>query len=576
MLAVDYGCGICNHIWMYSSDATPLSYVLLPDWNPGGNGRGFVVKFSGYNPNFTLVALPLTEMHDLARRSRSRRYDGHEDVAALAAKWLSHCKSNHSRCSVSRGWKPSRLLEVSTDSVKLINGCEVQRDDEYATLSYCWGRSSFFVLNTSTMDQFRKGVDIKELPLTIQHAVLTVQRLKIKYLWVDAYCIIQGNDSRAQEDWEHESQSMGKVYQNGLLNIGAATTEGANMGMFGHRKSSWMGPMTIQMRVPGEGYKLFQMTSDTEYPFSQFESSPLLRRGWVLQEYVLSRRMLSFTPDDVIWQCLESNASEVDPDLTAELYDRESLINKPLFWVMTSSWMAVHGMSGKKALQYGWFTALDHYVTTTLTFPDKDVFRAIQGIGYEMQKLTGQTFAHGTLSDTLLPSLLWEDNHWFDHTELRRQPSWHWSSLDTPRNFFSVCCIYESHGNGYNLPLAYPFMSDDCTPLATMGSQDFWPKLFVIGRLLDPRPLRLMDSRRRPASSSDFKEGDMYLPLLVVGRWRLNTRYDEEGLVVEGIHLRKLSDGTFRRVNKFRSGQLDVDLLPAQLAAAKPRLIILS
>ena len=39
-----------------------------------------------------------------------------------------------------------------------------------------------------------------------------------RYLWVDLYCIIQGNGLITQADWEGESLPMGKVYQNGLIN----------------------------------------------------------------------------------------------------------------------------------------------------------------------------------------------------------------------------------------------------------------------------------------------------------------------------------------------------------------------
>lgn len=180
-LAVYEGCWICKHIYKESPDSVPLSFALLQadTWRSGA--REFELKFFQANPKFCLtpLALPLTEMSYLARCSRSRKYDGHQDVATLAAKWLSHCKANHKRCSISHGWKPSRLLDVSTNSIKLINGCEVPRDDEYATLSYCWGESGFMVLNKSTMDHFQEGVDVKKLPLTIKHAVLTVQRLKI-------------------------------------------------------------------------------------------------------------------------------------------------------------------------------------------------------------------------------------------------------------------------------------------------------------------------------------------------------------------------------------------------------------
>ncbi len=37
---------------------------------------------------------------------------------------------------------------------------------------------------------------------------------------------------------------------------------------------------------------------------------PLLTRGWVLQERLLSPRVLHFTPDELIWECMESTTCE--------------------------------------------------------------------------------------------------------------------------------------------------------------------------------------------------------------------------------------------------------------------------
>jgi hypothetical protein len=46
-------------------------------------------------------------------------------------------------------------------------------------------------------------------------AVELCRRLSIRYLWVDAVCIIQGS----KEDWQREAALMGQVYANAFVTI---------------------------------------------------------------------------------------------------------------------------------------------------------------------------------------------------------------------------------------------------------------------------------------------------------------------------------------------------------------------
>ncbi|KAI1391620.1 heterokaryon incompatibility protein-domain-containing protein [Hypoxylon trugodes] len=386
-LAARDGCWVClrlSNASPASQDDTPLSYMIFPEESKGGKeDQGFTLYFDFPRVSFTLKPSPLTEIDSLARRSRSREYIGQEYTA-----------------------KPSRLLDISSDRIKLINGCNVPRDEEYSTLSYCWGKTEFIVLNTVTMDQFLEGVNTLKLPLIIQHAILTVRRLNIKYLWVDCYCIIQGNEPEAQADWESESISMGEVYKNGLVNICAATTDEANKGIFTQRESCLAGHITIRWSIDQEKHLLFELGVgrrfvQMERSFGRLLDGPLMKRGWVLQECALSRRMILFTRGDVIWHCSESTASEDNPDGTIDHEyhagsSGDGIVGHP-FWPLKLTWTAD---SVERVLGYGWFTFLNHYIRTHLSFPDKDVLRAIEGIGREIQKLTGVVLSHGILGGT--------------------------------------------------------------------------------------------------------------------------------------------------------------------------------
>ncbi|KAI1401957.1 hypothetical protein F4819DRAFT_303566 [Hypoxylon fuscum] len=202
------------------------------------------------------------------------------------------------------------------------------------------------------------------------------------------------------------------------------------------------------------------------------------------------------------------------------------------------------------------------------------MFRAIEGVGSGLRQQTGNPFSHGILGGTLLPSLLWESK---EHLSPDRCPSWHWSSSNSRKTVDDALYIYESREYFICLPLAYPFLSDSCEDLATSESKDFWPNLLCIGRILEPRSLGLelgsLNMKRYL-----YQEGDVFLPLVVqLERQILEvTKKARYGLMM-GLHLRKSSCGTFRRISYFRNmyGGPTTPEVAARIAQVKPQLIII-
>ena len=91
-------------------------------------------------------------------------------------------------------------------------------DQHYATLSYSWGRNQTITLGKDTYDTFRSSIDQTTLPKTIQEAIYIARGLDIRYLWVDALCVIQGDE----EDFAQEISCMGSFYAGSLDTIAAA------------------------------------------------------------------------------------------------------------------------------------------------------------------------------------------------------------------------------------------------------------------------------------------------------------------------------------------------------------------
>ena len=127
---------------------------------------------------------------------------------------------------------PTRLIDVGgkdgreeprlviSETYPPLNNDESHPDSRrYIALSYCWGppEAAACQLKTtrdSLADRLR-GIKLETLPKTLLDAVLVCRALGVRYLWIDALCIIQGD----KEDWEKESYQMENVYSNSLLTI---------------------------------------------------------------------------------------------------------------------------------------------------------------------------------------------------------------------------------------------------------------------------------------------------------------------------------------------------------------------
>lgn len=165
-----------------------------------------------------------------------------------------------------------------------------------------------------------QGVDINEFKHSFRETITTVRRLGVRYLWIDCYCILQGTNDEAVADWEYESLSMGRVYANSLLNIGALDSTELTHGLFGSRPLHTTNSRILWSPTRQDGRKVFHITRrdilvDVTLALLKLRSSALMRRGRVIQECVLAPRMLSFGSGEVFWQCSQLAACENYADL---------------------------------------------------------------------------------------------------------------------------------------------------------------------------------------------------------------------------------------------------------------------
>jgi hypothetical protein len=143
------------------------------------------------------------------------------------------------------------------------------------------------------------------LPRTFQEAIDIIRRLGVRYLWIDALCIIQGDTT----DWLREAPQMVSIYQNAYLAVAATASSDSNGGcyrttpsecyerkfMYGSKRGGI--PVYVREAIPH-----FDGHSTDEVAGREF---PLLQRAWVYQERILSSRMLHFCNKELLLECKE-------------------------------------------------------------------------------------------------------------------------------------------------------------------------------------------------------------------------------------------------------------------------------
>lgn len=85
-------------------------------------------------------------------------------------------------------------------------------------------RKDRILLNGTSMDSAL-------LPQTIKDAIVITRKFGVRYLWIDALCIIQGSDEQAVMDWQTQSGMMGEIYSNAFVAIAAARASDVHDGI---------------------------------------------------------------------------------------------------------------------------------------------------------------------------------------------------------------------------------------------------------------------------------------------------------------------------------------------------------
>ncbi|KAH7002564.1 heterokaryon incompatibility protein-domain-containing protein [Ilyonectria destructans] len=370
--------------------------------------------------------------------------DSESSGAILAAQsWLHDCVSNHKACGTrEQEPSPTRLVDVSpsdTLDVKLVQLGEMPC--KYACLSHCWGQTAGNQTTIATLEDRLSLIPWSSLCVTFQDAITITRRLGIKYLWIDSLCIIQ--DSK--DDWERESAQMASIYGTAYITIAATKSPDHDGGCFS-RMSSTLQTHRISVQAEDGSDLILYFRQMIPHCHSMIQSTdqalefPLLDRGWVYQERLLSPRVLHFGNNEISWECMEMTKCECgDPNGVFMTEERppfqHQLVNKSQRPKIAHGYSLREGCS-LELLSDRWHEIVQEYSALKLSF-QKDTLPALSGLARQMHRYRPHDgYLTGLWVKTLLYDMLWaSENDRAPRPAEWRGPSWSWISTTSPVNY---------------------------------------------------------------------------------------------------------------------------------------------
>ncbi|KAK8016113.1 HET-domain-containing protein [Apiospora rasikravindrae] len=359
---------------------------------------------------------------------------------------------------------PGRLIDVFPDGLKShwSEGSPVRlvssdseswsgssNPPDFIALSHCWGGTltKDLITTSANLRSRLRGIPHGNLPPSFRDAVTITRALGVRYLWIDALCIIQ--DSK--EDWAAESVKMASIYGNAFLTIAADSSPDSFGGILKKRvapaadspysdeedeedplasagdNTSKFTEITSVLSTGEESTLLiYRPPPDLERP-SALEDTILSTRGWTFQENILSPRTIHFTATQMVWESRGAFTTEdglpfvrafgedeqVRSIMAGEAYSRDDLFQ---IW---HTWLVEQNYSHRSFTKY----------------EDRGI--AVAGVARQIAEHTGARYLAGLWAHRLPIDLGWFRTSSSDldpkpRGKSPRHPTWSWTSYDFP------------------------------------------------------------------------------------------------------------------------------------------------
>jgi hypothetical protein len=277
----------------------------------------------------------------------------------------------------------------------------------YVALSHCWGKSGPLRTIKSNIEQHKQEIAFEALPLSYRDVVVKAWYLGFQYLWIDSLCIVQDDN----DDWEAEAARMAAVYSNATLTFAATEAAGPSEGCCPRYSRAF--PIPLE----GDDKALVRFQDNGNLNSGD---AALNTRGWAFQEAALSRRMVCFDNDQLLWKCTSRHESEDGLRVVSEATPNTGSWNV---------WACLAQLGGRKPSYAFWYMMMEDYSSRKFTF-EKDKLPALAGIVEVFKDHVDDEPLVGLWRGDILNGLLWRAREPGERVSFSGVvPSWSWISV---------------------------------------------------------------------------------------------------------------------------------------------------
>ncbi|RKL28176.1 hypothetical protein BFJ72_g12636 [Fusarium proliferatum] len=227
------------------------------------------------------------------------------------------CRRHHTKCRKRARENqqnlaiPKRLLDVGQLGDPVIGLLEASDDARvsFAIGSYVWGnglkKNAIQRAQTTKENigyRMASGIEVTGLPKSIQDLIEVTRQIGLRYLWLDALCIVQDDT----DDAKHQFNSIAEFYKQADILISAASAsdcgEGFLQSRIVDRCYGAIFELPYEWKVDGHEIQGSLLLSEMDLNGST-DNDPVHKRIWTFQEHLLSSRVISFGSRQIKWTC---------------------------------------------------------------------------------------------------------------------------------------------------------------------------------------------------------------------------------------------------------------------------------